>query len=490
MAKLKSYSCTKCAGVLNFDEDHELFACPFCGNEFNVVELHREELSAQGASALRRLRFDTAEGIFKTVLSKNPRDFGGHLGMILAKGRIASVENLSDIGRIKDCEFKPARRALHNAKKEADAGSAYFDKLSELLALAEKYKELCAGEDERTKMARRSFQAIADHELEVDIAREESKDNLSGIVKEYPAAALPVAIYSAVRFVSDEIDKKSYEAKHKRNMASDHIQAAKMSSEAEEIKKKYSETYTELKVLDPAVNRYKPAYASKVDAGPDPFADVTKNVNCVKCGGQLLLDKEKRLYACSFCGVAYGTSLFFDQPLRKAKQALAAADYTEADQRFSHMLMVDPKDYEALFGRILCAGKWKNVPDIELEDKMLPLMEERLTDRSDEAFLHSDEEHKEFFSNVQTIVTYYIKWIHLNQDLDSMRKAKKRVRSNSRIALSAYSDKEAEAKAFEIDKKIEDVKMKMKELRARFDELKRTIDKEKTAFSLAEKPDP
>ena len=117
-------------------------------------------------------------------------------------------------------------------------------------------------------------------------------------------------------------------------------------------------------------------------------------------------------------------------------------------------------------------------------------MEERLTDRSDEAFLHSDEEHKEFFSNVQTIVTYYIKWIHLNQDLDSMRKAKKRVRSNSRIALSAYSDKEAEAKAFEIDKKIEDVKMKMKELRGRFDELKRTIDKEKTAFSLAEKPDP
>ena len=63
------------------------------------------------------------------------------------------------------------------------------------------------------------------------------------------------------------------------------------------------------------------------------------------------------------------------------------------------------------------------------------------------------------------------------------------MRSNSRIALSAYSDKEAEAKAFEIDKKIEDVKMKMKELRGRFDELKRTIDKEKTAFSLAEKPD-
>ena len=47
-----------------------------------------------------------------------------------------------------------------------------------------------------------------------------------------------------------------------------------------------------------------------------------------------------------------------------------------------------------------------------------------------------------------------------------------------------------DAKAFEIEKKIEDVKAKMKELRGRFDELKKTIDKEKTAFSLAEKPDP
>lgn len=490
MAKLKSYSCTKCAGVLNFDEDHELFACPFCGNEFNVVELHREELSAQGASALRRLRFDTAEGIFKTVLSKNPRDFGGHLGMILAKGRIASVENLSDIGRIKDCEFKPARRALHNAKKEADTGSAYFDKLSELLALAEKYKDLCSEEDQRTNMARRSFQAIADHELEVDIAREESKDNLGEIVKDYPAAALPVAIYSAVRYVSDEIDKKRFASEHKRHMASDHSQAAKMSSEAEEIKKKYSETYAELKVLDPAVNGYKPAYASKVDAGPDPFADVSKDVNCAKCGGRLILDKEKRLYACSFCGVAYGTSLFFDQPLRKAKQALAAADYTEADQRFSHMLMVDPKNHEALFGRILCAGKWKNIPDIELEDKMLPLMEERLADRADEAVLHSDEKHKEFFSNVQTIVTYFIRWRYLIQKTDSIRKAKKYARSNSGISFCSGSDKAAEAKAFEADKQIADIKLQMKELRGQFDELKRTIDKEKTAFSLAEKPDP
>ena len=154
------------------------------------------------------------------------------------------------------------------------------------------------------------------------------------------------------------------------------------------------------------------------------------------------------------------------------------------------MLMVDPKNHEALFGRILCAGKWKNIPDIELEDKMLPLMEERLTDRADEAVQHSDEKHKEFFSNVQTIVTYFIRWRYLIQKTDSIRKAKKYARSNSGISFCSGSDKAAEAKAFEADKQIADIKLQMKELRGQFDELKRTIDKEKTAFSLAEKPDP
>lgn len=30
MARLKSYTCSKCAGVLVFDGDQEYFDCPFC----------------------------------------------------------------------------------------------------------------------------------------------------------------------------------------------------------------------------------------------------------------------------------------------------------------------------------------------------------------------------------------------------------------------------------------------------------------------------
>ena len=71
----------------------------------------------------------------------------------------------------------------------------------------------------------------------------------------------------------------------------------------------------------------------------------------------MTLDKEKNLYECRSCGVAYGASLFFGNPFEKAKKAIEENDFAEADQRFSHMLMTDPKSFDALLGRILCAGR-------------------------------------------------------------------------------------------------------------------------------------
>ena len=284
--------------------------------------------------------------------------------------------------------------------------------------------------------------------------------------------------------------KKTYSKPLERTITSGHGKAEKLSSEALELKRKYEEKYEELKKLDPTVNGYKPPVASRVDAGPDPFADVTKNVTCAKCGGQLFLDKEKRLYECRFCGVAYGTSLFFDDPLGKAKKALLAADYTEADQRFAHMLMVNPQDFEALFGRILCAGRWKNIPDIELEDRMLPFMEEHLTDRVDEAVQHSGEENKSFFFDLQTIVTYYIKWTHLERTLNDAKKAMGYAREKATINFSEGTDKDLKDKQLKTDMQVNLTRNEMKELREKFDELKISLLKDKAAFALEKNTKP
>ena len=72
MALLKSYSCVKCGGVLNFDEGQEVFGCPFCGGEFAFTDFHRGDLIKQGKMALNRGNYLTAKDKYQAILRRNP----------------------------------------------------------------------------------------------------------------------------------------------------------------------------------------------------------------------------------------------------------------------------------------------------------------------------------------------------------------------------------------------------------------------------------
>ena len=521
MAKLNSYSCSKCGGILNFDEGMELFACPFCGNEFGVVDLHRGEIIAQAEAALRRRKFDTARDIYKTLLAKNPRDFEALLGMILVAGKLLTADALEDVEKVAACDFKAARYSL-KAAQSTGSEADYFNRLSELLKLAEEYKNARREVGEATREARNRFQSIADMEVQVDEYKDRQTESINHFLSEfYPlivflvvalvvsltlhtggdsmsplfivillGVVVPVAVF-VTRYFYFEHAKDKLAAPKKRAIASGHVQAESMSKKAQDLKKDYYAKLDQLKKLDPTINGYTPPAPAKVEAGPDPFVDVTKNVTCAKCGGQLFLDKEKRLYECKFCGVGYGTSLFFNEPLKKARTALKATDYTEADQRFLHLLMVDNQDFEALVGRILCAGRWQSIHDIDLEDKLLPFMEDHLTDRTDEAVQHSKDEHKDFFFDMQRIVTIYVNWAHLDQKLKTARNAVRYAEDNAEIKFDqANADqkavKELKAKENDLKNQITGYKIDMKHLREEFNKLKDSLIKRKVQFSAGE----
>ena len=53
MAELKSYSCPKCGSYLDVDRDRDEFECPFCGNRFNALVFHRDELLAEARRLAR-----------------------------------------------------------------------------------------------------------------------------------------------------------------------------------------------------------------------------------------------------------------------------------------------------------------------------------------------------------------------------------------------------------------------------------------------------
>lgn len=134
-------------------------------------------------------------------------------------------------------------------------------------------------------------------------------------------------------------------------------------ADGRDIEERLKAACEELKSLEPAAETV--TYQEKLNQTYIASeADTVSDIICIKCGGQLMMDKKRSLCECRSCGVAYGTSLFFGNANKKAKEALVNRDFSEADQRYSYMLMLDPHDFEALRGRVLCAAKWSS-PKVE-----------------------------------------------------------------------------------------------------------------------------
>ena len=171
----------------------------------------------------------------------------------------------------------------------------------------------------------------------------------------------------------------------------------------------YAKTYEELKSLTPS-NAGVPASKPRAPKVPvSELIDFDKKIVCSSCGGDLIIDSEKQIYECKFCGIAYGSSLFFGNPFEKALKAMAHNEFTEAEQRFTHMLMLDPHDFNALLGRFLCVGKWKKIFDFTVTQNIPQIRLQNLKEMINEIVAQSSDEDKEYFSTLQDMVDDRIK---------------------------------------------------------------------------------
>ena len=512
MALLKSYACKSCGGVLNFDEDQEIFACPFCGEEFNYTDFHRDELLSQAATCLKELRYETAKEKYNTLLSNNPQDFEALRGMVLAQGRICSLDELTSPENIRDCDFPAAVRASFDAKETADGSSeaGYFERLINLFGIGREFRDKTADALDKSEKARKKYKAAAESEKK---SQERLKDtgNSIGIgiamffggilgtiifAMEFditwlvPASLIAFGVIALivlgvflirrhrVRYTLYNVPKPS------EYVTSGHIIQDFLSEEALEIKRRYMEELELLKKEDPASNGYTPPKAKKKSPANNPFTNIAKTVNCAKCGGQLKLDKDKGLFECKFCGVAYGASLFFNNPLEKANDAVIMGDFVEADQRFSHVLMITPDDFDALLGRILCAGKWKKIEDICLSKTMLPAVSKKLKDRTREAVDHAVSEDRLFFVTLSDIVDVLIENERNEQNLKRCDNVLRSAASNAEIHMNGNSASgESKALKSEINKQIEKYSDIKYELLLKFDSLKNSLRNEMNRHS-------
>ena len=157
-----------------------------------------------------------------------------------------------------------------------------------------------------------------------------------------------------------------------------------------------------LDALKPSEADIAAAKTRTVSKKPAKPAPAIKNPVCVKCGADLTLDNENKLYVCSHCGVSYDYENFVGSSVSKGRKELMSGEFELAEKWFSQTLEEDPGDFEANRGMILCAGKWRDFPDIRLNEKLKfaewPKIEERLKAAKENSNYNNLEYFEEFQS--------------------------------------------------------------------------------------------
>ena len=128
-------------------------------------------------------------------------------------------------------------------------------------------------------------------------------------------------------------------------------------------------------------------------------------VICTSCGAELIPDKENKIYRCMHCGVAYGSSILFDRNAGyKARKALEESEFNEADVWFRCVLMTCSYDFDALKGRILCAGKWRDFEDVTDASALSTVRIKNVRDRIEEALVRAWDSDRKYFMYCKELI--------------------------------------------------------------------------------------
>lgn len=429
MAVLKSYTCSNCAGILIFDSDQEFFDCSFCGTRFSSIDFHGKEILSQADACLERREYSVSKEKYRAVLAEDPRSFDALRGMLLSTIGVSSEKELSDSGSLRWANLDRVRSELDDVRGfSGKVNAEYFNTVSQMTDHVEQLMQIEKIRDEMESETSKKLSSdisdnlkttsgkffspmmirvsvflgilIAAHIAFVILLEGDPQfilfaiGHLSLYIGPFIFLAVAVNIHNAKNHKALEELAEKFEIKKK-----------EIASRINELEKTYADEYVKLTSLKPESEEDTDTRVSEKipdDTGSHKLSG--KTIQCAKCGADLSLDMEKRVYECGSCGVAYGISLFFGLPHEKALNAMNMGFFAEADKRFSHILMADPSDFESLLGRILCAGRWAKVSDICVSDDLTPTRIRHTQERLFKALSDSKEDDRPYFKSLKSYI--------------------------------------------------------------------------------------
>ena len=513
MATLKSYTCTKCAGILMFDADQEILDCPFCGNRYDIVEFHADEVLDQANACLKEGSFSAAKEKFGQILDNDPQNFDALQGIVLCALKLDSPERLENSDNLAGGDLTEAKKAALRAKRlSVNKKADYFAKMYSLIV---NYEKIVRFEKEKQELLSGDTRYELNQKMLSDFQQYRSDERwasfnganmgtfkILGILVLFMVAVCLslyigngtgaiftfimgiVALFMAVFGISkkDEEFDAAYDPAYDYEKRLDH--------RIEENDRTYTIAYRNMKKIREGLAAEEKAQQivseSKPDLGTD--TDAPEDVICDKCGAKLGLDKAKHVYQCDHCGVAYGVSLFFGMPLEKALNSINTGKYKDAGVRFSSVLMTKPSDFEALLGKILCAGKWTKVSTVRISDEIDETELQSVRSLIEEAVQHADDKDKTFFRKMEELVSYFGPYKENSELLESLNSKVTDMEIRADVYATAFaganSDDEFKAKRQELVNKTFPAQVKKKQLEKEFKEIQSSLVEERAACLL------
>ena len=170
-----------------------------------------------------------------------------------------------------------------------------------------------------------------------------------------------------------------------------------------------------------------------------------KKHQCPSCGGSLIIDNDKQMYHCSFCGSTYDYEYFReDETLRMGETYLERGEFSAAADAYRFMLNKDPHDFLALRGLMLAAAQLNSMSDLIRKDKSRDFSFDAAL--ADEAVEGASEEDKEYFKDLRKIFSDMKELSEINGEIDSLGRERRgsgeAIRSNEVELNDCYIEKD------------------------------------------------
>ena len=355
MTLIKKHVCTRCGGALTIHKDRQQYECPYCSIFFDYEYFRSRDILEQAASSQKMLQFDSAMEKYNFILNKEPHDFLAIRGKLLCEAKINRADELKKPEKI----LSISKEAVMEAEEEVESeGKAYF---ALLLRLQEIAIFIRANDQERSQL---------------EEGRRPDPEN--------PGLSIRI----------DGVEKS-------------HLLAANR-----EKRKKFDENfasiYSRLELLDPLEQLFPEDNGGLSKEEERAMENLLSSRSCTSCGGELIVNMNLQIFECPFCGMSFDFDFIRDETAGKeAEESLKQSQYIKADGIFAYILKSDPKNFDALRGRILCSAKWPDIPKDLVSEAMQRVHVPTLQKRAEEAVSACEEKNRPYFELFLKIIPEY-----------------------------------------------------------------------------------